>query len=248
MSYVERVPPPALAPYVDRLWSRTQSNAGVIHRVLPDGCVDLLVLVDMGVSVVVGAMTSAALVSSSGTIAAARFRPGGAAALLGVPAHELTDLHVPLGELVGQRLAGRLSVGADQALEDFLLERAQSASGLDRLVAHVASALSGGDAPTMKQLAEDTGYTRQYLTRRFTREVGLGPKLFARIARMQRTLAAVRRSEVRRGATASLASELGYFDQAHLIHELRELTGATPGEIARDPGSFSPILSLFGEP
>ena len=52
-----------------------------------------------------------------------------------------------------------------------------------------------------------------------------GPKDFARTVRLQRA--------VRRAATskdwASIAADAGYYDQAHLIADFRELVGLTPG-------------------
>jgi AraC-like DNA-binding protein len=85
------------------------------------------------------------------------------------------------------------------------------------------------------------GVTRQYLARAFRREVGITPKQLARIARMQRAAAALRRGV----DLARLAAELGYFDQSHLTHELRDLAGITPAAVAAErPIALS---HLFGD-
>jgi AraC-like DNA-binding protein len=56
--------------------------------------------------------------------------------------------------------------------------------------------------------------------------VGLTPKRFARVRRLQRILdAAARNVNV---DWAEAAVEHGYYDQAHLINDFRELTGITP--------------------
>ena len=47
---------------------------------------------------------------------------------------------------------------------------------------------------------------------------------------MQRVAAALRRG----GDLARLAAELGYFDQSHLSHELRDLAGLTPAALAAE--------------
>ena len=61
----ECAPPAALAPYVECFWSRTASEPdppGGTHRVLPDGCLDII-FSERG-AVVVGAMTRPLLIPS----------------------------------------------------------------------------------------------------------------------------------------------------------------------------------------
>jgi AraC-like DNA-binding protein len=56
--------------------------------------------------------------------------------------------------------------------------------------------------------------------RSFEERVGLAPKRFARVRRFQRVLAAERAFD-----RAAIAAEVGYSDQAHLIHELALFAG-----------------------
>ena len=74
-------------------------------------------------------------------------------------------------------------------------------------------------------LSAELGCSRRYLSRRFTAEVGLPPKALARQIRFARVCARVRREPA---AWARLASEAGYYDQAHLNRDFRELAGTTP--------------------
>ena len=60
----------------------------------------------------------------------------------------------------------------------------------------------------------------------FEREVGLPPKLFARMRRLQALLA--RLGDARAARWAELALAHGYFDQAHLIRDFRQFTGLAP--------------------
>jgi AraC-like DNA-binding protein len=75
-------------------------------------------------------------------------------------------------------------------------------------------------------LAGRLGVTRQYLARLFAAEVGLSPKMFARVARLRRTLQRARESVT--VDWADLAVGHGFSDQAHLAGEFRELVGLTP--------------------
>ncbi len=71
--------------------------------------------------------------------------------------------------------------------------------------------------------------TRQ-LQREFRRFVGIGPKKYARILRFYRFLMALQ-SYSSSFNLATLADRLGYYDQAHCIHECKELSGLSPSEL-----------------
>jgi AraC-like DNA-binding protein len=58
--------------------------------------------------------------------------------------------------------------------------------------------------------------------------VGLTPKRFARVRRLQRLLGEIHGNSV--VDWAEVAARHGYYDQPHLINDFRALTGVTPGE------------------
>ncbi|NEC64866.1 DUF6597 domain-containing transcriptional factor, partial [Streptomyces sp. SID9727] len=80
-----------------RVWTLT-AEPGTVHPVLPDGCMDLLWSGDR--LLVAGPDTrTAPSTGTGGSWAGVRLAPGTAPTLLGVPAHELRDLRVPLAAL-----------------------------------------------------------------------------------------------------------------------------------------------------
>jgi transcriptional regulator GlxA family with amidase domain len=76
-------------------------------------------------------------------------------------------------------------------------------------------------------LASETGWSGRYLSRRFGVEIGLSPKVAARVARFDR---ARQRLQASGGAAAlaALAVECGYYDQAHLSREFSSFAGLPP--------------------
>jgi AraC-like DNA-binding protein len=248
--YRETAPPAALAAYVDRFWSRTTAQAtGDGHRVLPDGCVDLLVDLEAGTAELVGPMSRAALVpATAARIVAARFRPGAAARFAGVPLASLVDESVPTSEVAidARGLVGALVVAGSERerlalLATFVRARLADADPIDRLVRHAVEKLTRSSRPSVGTLASELGVSRQYLARVFAHDVGVTPKALARIARMQRVVLAMRRG---RRDWARLAHELGFSDQSHLVNEATELTGISPTALAAEV-SISPIASIY---
>src|SRR4051812_22470183 len=101
-AYRELLPDPRLRPFVDRFWTSVAPAGAPARRILPDGCIDVLIdLAGGGRALGVGTMTRASLFDPGGPvrIAAVRFRPGGAVPFLRVPAIELTDRTVPCDDL-----------------------------------------------------------------------------------------------------------------------------------------------------
>jgi transcriptional regulator GlxA family with amidase domain len=65
---------------------------------------------------------------------------------------------------------------------------------------------------------------------RFLECVGLRPKEFARVLRLQATLRELDRSDE---GLAHVALESGFSDQAHATRELHDVTGLTPARLRR---------------
>jgi AraC-like DNA-binding protein len=63
---------------------------------------------------------------------------------------------------------------------------------------------------------------------------------------MQRAIDAVQRA--RGAALAAAAIDLGYFDEAHMALDFRELVGLTPAAVRAARGSIFPIRSLLEVP
>lgn len=239
--YVEHTPPPALREYVECFWTRGAPEPNATHHVIPDGAIDVVLSYGAAggeppdVALAVGTMTRPLVVSGNEARAyvGVRFWPGRALPFLGVPASELTDLRVDLADLWTDHeecLANLYADGRAAAAFGGLLERRLGrARRLDRTVdAAVRAILRAGGNLSIASLAPALGVTRQHLARAFARHVGVPPKMFARVARVRRALATAR------VATsvdwAALALDVGYYDQAHLAGEVRELTGRTPSE------------------
>lgn len=240
-SYRELPPPPDLAAYVECFWTkdvRIPNGAGPAQRVLPDGCVDLLFHLETGKSEVVGTMTQAFVVPpviGRALYFAARLRPGAASAILRASVHEVTDQHVPLGSCwhdAGALFDVLSASGSARRRVELLSNRLRRAVAReappDLRVAHAIGRLSTRHAPNIHALQRELGLTRQHLARLFKQHVGIAPKLFHRVMRLQRVVRRLGSGSAVDGAT--LALDHGFNDQAHLLRDFRLLAGVTPSE------------------
>ncbi len=167
-----------------------------------------------------------------------QFKPGWSGSLLGVATHELTDRTVLLDDLWGP-------AGADLCRElleapnlSAIVERVGRALALRsrqifepasaRLARQAVRLLENGEV-RVENVATQLGVTARHLRRAFTESIGIGPKEYARTVRLQRAL----RSAATSKDWARIAAESGYYDQAHLISDFRQLVGLTPGAFAK---------------
>src|SRR5262249_14422545 len=128
-----------------------------------------------------------------------RLRPGAAGAVLGIPASELRDRHLPVslvwGEQ-GERLEDAMA-GAEPRKRLVLLAEAVARRGAepDALVLAAADMLSMPRA-RVADVAADLGVSERQLHRRLVAAVGYGPKVLARVARLQQLAGLAGRSMV----------------------------------------------------
>jgi AraC-like DNA-binding protein len=167
--------------------------------------------------------------------------PLGARALLGVPTAELGAWIVDLDDVIGadgremrDRIAALDSWDARFDVLDTVLTRRLTEQmrrrddlGIDRSVYGAWQLLVGsGGRNRVANVAEEVGWSRRHLVNRFTAEYGITPKESARIARFS-----VAHDQLRRRSIPSLAvvaADCGYYDQAHMAREWRELAGMSP--------------------
>ncbi|MDR1010791.1 MAG: helix-turn-helix domain-containing protein [Opitutaceae bacterium] len=103
--------------------------------------------------------------------------------------------------------------------------------GAARAVRAVAVFAARNEGATVARIAANAGMSVRTLRRVFDSAVGVSPKFFARVLRVQDVIAVMRLVGRRGGAVdwAGVAAGAGFADQAHLVREFREFTGWTPG-------------------
>jgi AraC-like DNA-binding protein len=232
---------PRLQGDVRSYWSVTIVEPPARMRVVPDGQIDLVFDLDSAEAHIGGAReTPIEVVHERATrLLGATLLPGAAAAFLGIPASALSCDWQPLSSVIGAvagQLASRLRSSESESarlglLEAFLLARLERVAPPDARVRRALREIDDSDGRIdMAQLGRESGASPRNLSRLFHTWVGMSPKRFARIVRVQ---AALRRlAEPSPPTLAALAAEIGFADQAHLAREIRAVAGAPPSELA----------------
>jgi AraC-like DNA-binding protein len=146
--------------------------------------------------------------------------PIGARLLFGIPMSELTGRVVSVYDVLPARhrnLGERLQHLGDwdarfDLLDDVLSERIVESRVQTSLVSWAVRRIEeSGGAVDMRALARELGYSRKHVIDLFRDQVGLPPKLLARIVRFDRLVQHLKRGGS--GTWAHLALEFGYYDQ-----------------------------------
>jgi AraC-like DNA-binding protein len=211
---------------------------------LPDGRTNLIFRVhdgaDDGDLTVSGPRTRALFKTSHGIARSItiELKPGWSTQLLGVSSHTLTDRFVHLHEIWGRAGADLCTeLLAARSVPEVLarlshaiaLRTEQTVESASARLARRAVRMLENEEVRVDSVAKRLGVTPRHLRRVFTESIGIGPKDFARTVRLQRA--------VDRAASSTdwgrIAVDAGYYDQAHLIADFRELVGLTPGAFAK---------------
>ena len=235
IQYRETAPCAALSPYIDAFWTVTGANTtDQSDRILPDGCVDIILntgpgftteqgatRMHTGEAYLVGTMTRfKEMVRPPGTrLLGIRFKPGGFtcfydAALL----RSSADHTVPFERsLFPCRTA---------SLNRFFLDRLKpSARDLLPLLTDIRLQKA---LLTVDQLARRHYLTIRTMQRLFDRHLAIGPKEFLDFTRFQFAYESVRyRND---SSLLDIAVRHGYYDHAHLSNAIRKYTGSTPSD------------------
>jgi AraC-like DNA-binding protein len=253
---VSRPPPPALAAYVMGYMGYVEQTRRVMRRrELPFAGVPLIV--SFGPSIALAGARDLQWTSHHSFVAGlddvftlteysgaqhglqVNFTPLGAYRFFGLPMHEIAQRVAALDDVLGpaaESIVAELRDARDWAarfslMDRLIVRRTEAGPTPSPGVAWAWRRIrAAGGALGIGGLARELGCSRKHLIARFREEIGLPPKLLARIERFQRAKAMLARGEA---GLAEIALDCGYFDQAHFNRDFQCFAGVSPGEIRR---------------
>jgi AraC-like DNA-binding protein len=241
-----------LSGIVERIWYFEGTMTYPRERVFPDGRAELIVMLDEphrdGDSATLtpfptvcinGLRTRPAVVVAPAgrcRVVGVALPPVGASMLLRSPMRELVDVTIDVRDALGgaaaelgERCAAAYGNGPAaiiRAVVQWTTQQIQAAAPPDRGIQWACQTISAArGVVSMDDVASRLGLSRSRLADRFMHYVGLTPKRFARIVRFDNVLAMLGQAD----SIVDAASELSYYDQAHLYRDFTQFAGMTPG-------------------
>ena len=217
---------------------RTEGPVRNFH-VFPDGCSDIIFeqpARDYGGLAIVGTMTRAQGfdIPAGHSTFGVRFRPGMAARLVRVPGSVAVDQSIPLADtwkaaavrdLLDQLASSRSPRDAIARFEASLSEPAP----IDPVEKSLSWLAECGGQISMDELADAASLSPRQFRRICLERTGLSPKHLARVLRFRQ---AAKYASGHHADWADIAVASGYYDQAHLINEFKELAGVSPAQFS----------------
>ncbi|GAA2610803.1 AraC family transcriptional regulator [Dactylosporangium fulvum] len=247
-------PAAAVRPFAGWYSGYRQDGPPGRHRGLPSPYVTVVVTIDEPLrvtahpdprtppgtyeSLIGGLHTAPAMIANDGRGSGIQIAlsPLGARAVLGLPAGELAETDVDATDVLGRfaaELRERVAAAPDwrsrfRVVDTMLARRTDPSALPSPEVTYAWQRLCSSDGTVAPStLAREVGWSGRYLSRRFGVEIGLAPKVAARVTRFDRARRLLVEHNGRYGL-AALAADCGYYDQAHLTREFTALAGVPP--------------------
>ncbi len=173
------------------------------------------------------------------------FMPGGLHAITGINQSELCDIKAPVEEI-------------DKCLSSAIVHAMEIANNVDDMITAVNmillkamqkncrqhiiidSALERirykNGIITIKELSTNEYISERHLNRLFNEHIGINAKLFLRLVRINHSMTLLKKTDLE--SNINIAQTLGYFDQAHFIHDFKQICGVTPNSFSKNMSDF----------
>jgi methylphosphotriester-DNA--protein-cysteine methyltransferase len=259
----EYLPSPELQPYVQSFWTGDFNTASVRNfsqSVVPNGYAELIIhLTDdhcelfrknaWGSSpdcTLLGLYTRpyAVKFNTHVKVFGIRFNPEGIYNIFGVSPSEFLEGFEDMERVAGTEFAACCARLKDcrstrqriRMTEAFLLRNLDRHSARHDYVRTAAAMIRKNSRMKMEALHERIPISPRQLQREFKARIGISPKAYMRIARMN-AIQQYLNTAVRIDLTA-VTYDYGFSDQSHMIKEFHTLTGSGPGKFLKDRRQF----------
>ncbi|TVX97723.1 helix-turn-helix transcriptional regulator [Cohnella terricola] len=245
----------SLRPFVACYWYLESSSPlleEVPHRVLPDGCVDILFDITAGEVRFVGVMSEADVIPLIGDVHSMgiRFYLHSIPFLLNGESSFLANSMLRLGEVWGSQAAfadkvlmPELSVAQRiKVIEKELISRFKHYDPDPKWCGMLNLITEKNGKITIAELAEYYTISERHISRTFKALAGITAKEYTNIIRFQNVLRQLKQMNSSIN-WSDLSVHSGYYDQSHFINEFKKRYGITPGSLIAGACPIFPIQS-----
>jgi AraC-like DNA-binding protein len=255
MLFKRIAPSVSIQPFIECYWIvEDDDTTPVCQKIIPDGFPEIIVHYGDPYKILIkdeweqqadfllaGQLTKFFYLENTGKtgVLGIKLKPTVLSRLFGLSMKEYTDTVVSIRE-DDKNFTTIKQIGAsgnshekavqelNQFFEAIVLEKKIRPTALDQAVNLV---FERKGMVNIRQLAAETFLSERQLLNQFRQQVGLSPKLLARIVRLNYIFQLVKENKEK---WTSLAYEAAYFDQSHFIKDFKQFTGESPHRYAFD--------------
>lgn len=229
--YNEYSPAYSLAEYVACFWSVNATCSNAPHRILPDGCIDILFDYNRNISFLTEISSETETLHLDGSIkfVGIRFLPKAIPYILKCNAsefinsgYEIKYVTPSLNEMSEKVLNTADIFKAIDIIQNELLAFFKNFIINDKFDRMLAQSLQSRGCLSVHDLASCHSLSEKQITRYFKENIGLPTKEFLNIVRFQNLLL-IMKNQKNNNLHQSL--DLGYYDQSHMIKDLNKYFG-----------------------
>lgn len=248
-------PSQSLSAYIKCYWIlQSDCFPGPPERILPDGCAEIIfhfgdhyrrisgdTYVEQPKTVLVGQIRQAIELQATGMTAmlGVRFQPWGLYPFTGIAGDALTDQHLDptqffraIDDLSDQfhllQLSDSQMVSRVEAflIDTFRKQKQKAFYEADRFAAIIPDILRNQSGMSVSSMAAMANMSERQFNRKFGEVIGLSPKHFMRIARLQQFIGAYQGNA--HTTLSDLIYDCGYYDPAHFSRDFKNIAGVSP--------------------
>ena len=250
---IEYTPCDSLKPFIELYWEGSfnlHATQGISMQLIPNGCLELIIhLNDLHCDLqqddrwsqtpdymIIGLFTNPYEVRFKNHVKvfAIRFKPEGIYNVFGVPASEFVERYEDMSMVIGQDFRDFSHSIREEAsvskmikrTEHYLLKNLQSKKIDMSYVNRAAELIRKSKVIRIEDLASNLCISKRQLEREFKKTVGISPKHYFRITRINEVLRCLDGNK--KMDLTNVAYHCGYYDQSHFIHDFKTITGIKP--------------------
>ena len=179
------------------------------------------------------------------------FQPAGFHRLFGVPMTEFTNAAYDAYGVIGSKFPNLEHELADtpdfaeriRIVEGHFIRMLAALEKPDPVSIAANCLFASNGMQSVAGMATQAGLSRRQFERRFLQQVGIHPKLYARIVRFN--AAVDHKLQWRSDAWSRIANDCGFYDQMHLVRDCRDFTGESPTRLLARLEGLPEFHTLF---
>jgi AraC-like DNA-binding protein len=169
------------------------------------------------------------------------FKPAGFYRLFQIPVQPFTNRILDAKEVLGpgvcelhtQLRSATTANALHRLVESYLLERVSQAPPLHPVARAAGKILKSHGAIPLAKATQSTGVGVRQFQRCFSEQMGMPPKVYARVARLNFVLE--RKAMTPAQSWTEIAAAAGYFDYKHLVRDFKAIAGTSPAAYLSSP-------------